>query len=225
MTTLLRLGRPLAVVCLWSALLFHACSGGKPPHHPKVSETIAAHQGIPQPPDSRHLTADVKREVVAFVNQPGHGDFFVETRSDKLAHAPCSGCHEGAVPNNAQPQAHWDITLEHAPPQVMNCATCHDPAHHGDGLIFLSGTKTTFDRSYQVCRQCHFEQARDWAGGAHGKRLETWTGERIVRSCTGCHNPHQPKFHKRLPRHAATPTASDLPREANHPDTKESHHD
>lgn len=225
MTSHLRGSHHPAAVGLILILLLSACHGGKPPHPPKVSDTIAAHQGIPQPPDSRHLTADVKRVAVSFESKNETRDFFVETRSDKLRHTPCQGCHESAVENlaPAPARAHWDISLEHASPQTMDCATCHDPAKHGEGLVLLSGAKTTFDLSFQVCGQCHFEQRNDWAGGAHGKRLASWSGERVVRNCTGCHDPHQPKFGKRLPRHAATPTTQDLPATGSH--GKEEHHD
>ena len=50
------------------------------------------------------------------------------------------------------------------------------------------------DEAYLLCGGCHFSQADSWAGGAHGKRLEVWAGERVVESCTGCHNPHHPLF-------------------------------
>ncbi len=55
---------------------------------------------------------------------------------------------------------------------------------------YARGQKIDFDHSYQLCGQCHFRQKRDWLGGAHGKRETYWAGERVVRNCTSCHNPH-----------------------------------
>ena len=36
-------------------------------------------------------------------------------------------------------------------------------------------------------------------GGAHGKRLSYWAGQRVVTNCASCHNPHSPRFEKRWP--------------------------
>ena len=43
-----------------------------------------------------------------------------------------------------------------------------------------------------LCSQCHVKQARDWAFGAHGKRVGSWQGERQVYNCTVCHYQHHP---------------------------------
>ena len=48
------------------------------------------------------------------------------------------------------------------------------------------------NESYRLCAQCHFIQVEAWSGGAHGKRLDTWRGPRVVMNCTDCHNPHDP---------------------------------
>jgi cytochrome c2 len=36
-------------------------------------------------------------------------------------------------------------------------------------------------------------------GGAHGKRISYWAGQRVVKNCTACHDPHSPRFKKRWP--------------------------
>jgi hypothetical protein len=65
-----------------------------------------------------------------------------------------------------------------------------------DELRTATGKWVSFDHSYLVCGSCHAKQLMDWAGGAHGKRLQYWHGARIIETCTGCHNPHQPRFPK-----------------------------
>jgi len=129
--------------------------------------------------------------------------FFVTARSTQIKQYPCSSCHDSQLPDPAVSEAvhkgmHLDISMAHAPAQTMDCRTCHNGANL-DTLLLNDGTPIRFDHSYQLCTQCHFEQGRDWAGGAHGKRLEIWRGKRVIMSCTECHNAHAPQFDKRWP--------------------------
>lgn len=80
----------------------------------------------------------------------------------------------------------------------MDCRSCHDATDLGV-LRLNDGTSVGFDHAYRVCAQCHFEQGRDWIGGAHGKRLAAWTGTRVILSCPACHNPHAPRIESRWP--------------------------
>ena len=105
-------------------------------------------------------------------------------------------------------EAHPGLMLAHAPAENMDCRTCHDPDNL-DQLRLGNDEPVSFDHAYLVCASCHFEQARDWAGGAHGKRLAGWRGERVVSNCTSCHDPHRPGFEQRWP--AKTPR---IPRKA-----------
>lgn len=145
--------------------------------------------------------------------------FRVATRTDKIRKFPCAECHTSSLPSRSgdpfdprdtsgtgKRKAHWDVAIHHAPAQTMDCRTCHDPAA-AMGLRTLRGEPVAYDHSYKLCMQCHFQEARDWSGGAHGKRLGGWAGERVVQNCTGCHNPHQPAFPTRMPSVEMTPSA------------------
>ena len=81
------------------------------------------------------------------------------------------------------------------------CFTCHDLEGNG-GLKTLEGEPLAFSEAYFLCSQCHVDQARDWAYGAHGKRVGTWQGERVVYNCTACHYQHNPAI---KPREAVPP--------------------
>lgn len=161
----------------------------------------------PQPPASLETTALPRQLVtVAAVDVigragPGNTPFRVARREDHITQHPCTACHEQAVVelssrDVSQRWSHMDIQLQHA--DALRCGTCHDYDDLGS-LHLIDSDPVAFDHSYQVCAQCHSPQARDWAGGAHGKRLGGWRGERVIENCTGCHDPHAPAFPVRMP--------------------------
>ena len=80
----------------------------------------------------------------------------------------------------------------------MDCQTCHSP-ELPDSLQTLNRQVVTMDHSYQLCAQCHSSQAKDWVGGAHGKRLGGWVEPRVAKTCVSCHNPHKPAIGSRWP--------------------------
>jgi len=137
---------------------------------------------------------------------PG-GTFWVKTRKDQIERFRCSRCHNGKPLqqqlNDGLNHAHGDIELNHGqrPPA---CTTCHHKQER-DFLALESGDKIDFDHTYQLCGQCHFRQKKDWIGGAHGKRDTYWDGDRVIWSCTECHNPHSPRFEKRWPKNYSKP--------------------
>ncbi|MDX1583214.1 MAG: hypothetical protein R3338_06395 [Thermoanaerobaculia bacterium] len=129
------------------------------------------------------------------------GDFFVAARSPVLEQAPCSQCHgKGEVrkPEDSPRPAHWMITKTHGDATELTCETCHSK-EKPETLVTVHGAEVDLDHAYELCGTCHFEQLRDWKGGAHGKRLGAWSGDRVVQSCTGCHDPHDPSFPVRMP--------------------------
>ena len=140
---------------------------------------------------------------VSEINTNDHLPFHVTKRDEKITQFPCSSCHDaplretriGDIDNR---KSHMDIQLKHAADAIMNCQTCHN-YQDMQSLVLLNTESLDFNHSYQLCSQCHFEQAQDWAGGAHGKRLAGWQGRRVVFNCTDCHNPHSPAFDKRWP--------------------------
>ena len=115
---------------------------------------------------------------------------------------PCSDCHDGdyVVTNPRERELvdmHDEMDLVHGGGRFW-CLICHgDPDR--DVLTSLKGQPISFDESFLLCGQCHFQRQQDFFTGAHGKRLEAWQGERKVEVCTGCHNPHDPAIKPRKP--------------------------
>ena len=129
------------------------------------------------------------------------GNFWTETRTDKIQRFKCSQCHnnEPVTVARAAEMAHGEILLNHgSQTRPLSCFTCHNQEER-DFLVTEQGLKVDMDHSYQMCGQCHFRQKKDWVGGAHGKRISYWAGQRVVKNCTGCHDPHSPRFKKRWP--------------------------
>lgn len=93
---------------------------------------------------------------------------------------------------------HQNIKPVHPAQTGAACSTCHAP-DNVELLALKSGERATLDHTYRLCAQCHFEQAKAWAGGAHGKRLDGWQGRRVVLGCADCHDPHTPAIGSRIP--------------------------
>lgn len=169
--------------------------------HVSLMETIKLMDGGP-------LEADLIFDTAAFeLVHAGLGDmvpFLTEMRSGSIAAFPCQNCH--SIPleqmtysgENRKQRAHWDIQLQHSGTEVMECFTCHNRSNL-DQLRSLSGHPISFDRSFELCSQCHTTQYKDWMGGAHGKNLSGWRPPRVAQTCVGCHNPHQPAIESRWP--------------------------
>jgi formate-dependent nitrite reductase cytochrome c552 subunit len=137
---------------------------------------------------------------------PG-GRFWTETRKDKLERFSCSQCHNNkpVTVRRAAEVAHGAIVLNHgSQDRPLACYTCHNKDER-DFLVTEQGEKVDMDHSYQMCGQCHFRQKKDWVGGAHGKRISYWAGQRVVKNCTACHDPHSPRFEKRWPKTYSPP--------------------
>lgn len=192
-----------------------ACGGGEAP-------VIA--DGIPESLEAfelRDLESVDAVEAVGFTG-PGDTPFKVQQRTTQIGAFPCTSCHtEGEAslasvrsraqrtlsPNQAPATAadpsalrgaHQNIQPGHPSTSGGQCATCHSSTNLEE-LVLQNGTTASLDEAYRLCSGCHYQQADDWAGGAHGKRLAGWKGERVVMSCTQCHNPHAPAFDQRIP--------------------------
>ncbi len=124
--------------------------------------------------------------------------FLVAARSGRMRRFPCGNCHDrplNELKAGIRPQLHGvhrDIAKPHARAANLGCLHCHEDATGMNGLRLLDGSTVAFDHSYRLCAQCHFQQAKAWAGGGHGKRLAGWANPRVVENCAGCHNPHDP---------------------------------
>lgn len=129
-------------------------------------------------------------------------EFKVLARKNLIERYRCSACHaieNKVLATNGALLTHGDITMNHGQGgDNLTCVECHHVTDR-DVLVDKQGEKIDFDHSYQLCGQCHFRQKRDWLGGAHGKRVKYWAGGRVIRNCTTCHNPHSPRFKKRMP--------------------------
>jgi len=135
------------------------------------------------------------------------GSFFTQARKSEITRYQCSACHNGkrvSVSDGAD-ISHADIKVTHGPEgKPLSCDTCHNKNNRD--LLVTSGQKgIDFDHVYDMCGRCHFRQEKDWRGGAHGKRVTYWAGERVVKNCTSCHDPHSPRFKKRWPETYSVP--------------------
>ena len=153
--------------------------------------------------DHKSVTAVIAlpKETVLVRSLYQGGRCWTETRKDKIERFKCSQCHNNKPVRvaKAAEMAHGDIRLNHgSPDKPLSCYTCHNKEER-DFLVTEVGTKIDMDHSYQMCGQCHFRQRKDWVGGAHGKRLSYWAGQRVVKNCASCHDPHSPRFQKRWP--------------------------
>jgi hypothetical protein len=122
-------------------------------------------------------------------------------RTPQLGQYPCTSCHVGGdlvVTPERIADAHQDIQPVHPAETGATCGTCHT-ANDVELLVLLSGERVPLDQAYRMCAQCHAPQVRDWEGGAHGKRLDGWRGERVVMNCADCHDPHRPAVEARIP--------------------------
>ena len=187
------------------ASFFAGCKAGchAPGHHeslhnklkrlPPASLPAHALTKLPPPPAAK--------DAIRIEDHPHAAPFFALRRTRDIQRYPCSGCHDG-TPQPSSPErfqaTHGAITLQHAPAGTLQCKTCHQP-HQMNRLRLPAGGSVDLDHVHKLCGSCHQKQAEDWAGGAHGKRIEHWGGTRTVQNCTGCHNPHQPRFPKRWP--------------------------
>ncbi len=153
--------------------------------------------------DNRSVPLDkqvIQESVLAKEKYQG-GSFRVLARKKIIGRYKCSSCHTAkpVTVNQGLELTHGDVSLKHGEEgQALDCVDCHH-LEDRDFLEDKKGRKIDFDHSYQLCGQCHFRQKRDWLGGAHGKRVSNWAGDRVVYNCATCHNPHSPRFKKRYP--------------------------
>lgn len=128
--------------------------------------------------------------------------FLIPERKGLINSYACTECHSKPLDqmqdSNNGKKAHWDIKLNHADLNTMNCVTCHNGSDM-DNLASLTGNTIDFNASYQLCSQCHDKQFEDWKGGAHGKRIGGWAPPRASMTCVNCHDPHDPGFQSKWP--------------------------
>ena len=131
------------------------------------------------------------------------GNIALETslRDRAIGQYPCGSCHLGrevVMGDKRTAHVHENIQPVHPSETGAVCSTCH--AEDDVGMLPLkNGGRAPLEEAYRLCVKCHFQQVRDWAGGAHGKRLDGWEGRRVVMGCADCHDPHNPAIEPREP--------------------------
>lgn len=145
-------------------------------------------------------TATITKATVIARERNQGGTFRVLARKTAIQRYPCASCHNNkpVTAQNSGQLTHGNIVLQHGQAGALSCIDCHSEKDR-DSLTDKEGNEIDFDHSYQLCGQCHFRQKSDWLGGAHGKRVTYWAGERVIYNCTTCHDPHSPLFEKRFP--------------------------
>jgi hypothetical protein len=145
--------------------------------------------------------------------------FQVTPRLDRIRNYPCTKCHDNKFVDRRVRELqdeHTKLVFEHGGGRFW----CYDACHKGtdmDNLVSLRGRPVSYDESYKVCGQCHYQRL-DWYFGGHGKRqgawenqreipkvadelkvedrdqIGRWKGERMILNCTECHDPHSPSI-------------------------------
>jgi hypothetical protein len=117
---------------------------------------------------------------------------------------PCSTCHASLPVNTKRRELQFHTEIQamfNHDPEHLWCLSCHDP-NNRDYLHLANGERVTFEKSYELCGQCHGEKLRDWKAGVHGRRIGYWNGEKQYLLCVNCHIPHSPKFRPLEPKPA-----------------------
>lgn len=131
----------------------------------------------------------------------GNHNFLIPDRKSQIKSFACTECHSKPlkqIQTKDIKKAHWNIKLKHANENTMNCISCHN-GNDMDNLKSITNKSIDFNKSYELCSQCHNKQFEDWKGGAHGKRIGGWAPPRASMTCVNCHNPHEPHFESRWP--------------------------
>lgn len=188
------------VLILAICLLVVSCKNENMHKYHNVMEKIEA-ESTPQ--NSSISSSTYNAEVKTVTVKDETFEFLIPERKSQIASYNCTECHTVPIEklkqdNITKKAAHWNIKLNHANAETMNCATCHT-SNDMDNLQSLTNSSIDFNDSYKLCGQCHQKEFKDWKGGAHGKQLGGWAPPRLSNTCVNCHNPHNPYFEKRWP--------------------------
>lgn len=196
MTTEVKVITLIIVVCLFAVSCKHTDEHKYHTVTDKIEAKSIEYKG--------ETSSDIYNETIKKVEvKEGEFDFLIPERKSQIASYNCTECHSQPLEKLKEHKvgekaAHWNIKLNHAGPETMNCTTCHNK-NDFDNLQSLTNSAIDFNYSYKLCSQCHQAQFKDWKGGAHGKQLGGWAPPRVSNTCVNCHNPHRPQFEKRWP--------------------------
>ncbi|NJX14182.1 cytochrome c3 family protein [Tamlana crocina] len=188
----------IKIVCLFMVLGGFSCKHGEGEYHGIMDKIEAEGENY----HGTSLSSEPYFEDINMIEiTEGDHTFLIPERKGEIKMFACTECHTQPLEQMQSSdfkKAHWDIKLDHANQNTMNCVTCHNP-YNMDGLKSLTGNHIDFNNSYNLCNQCHAQQFEDWKGGAHGKRIGGWAPPRASMTCVNCHNPHEPHFESRWP--------------------------
>ena len=110
----------------------------------------------------------------------------------------CIKCHQGLKVNTKMRVlggTHLNFVFDHPGYNTKNrwCYSCHNTVTY-DSLRLETGKLLSYQKSYELCVQCHVINYREWELGIHGRRTGMWNGGKQYLSCIYCHNPHSPKY-------------------------------
>ncbi len=187
------------IVCvLWLVISVISCKNHNEEYH-KVTDKIEAES---KNYHGTSISSDKFLEELNLIEiTEGEHTFLIPERKSQIQSYACTECHTDdldKIKGKDVKKGHWNISLNHANENTMNCLTCHN-GDDMDNLKSLTGNKIDFDYSYNLCNQCHTKQFEDWKGGAHGKKIASWAPPRASMTCVNCHNPHSPSYEKRWP--------------------------
>jgi len=208
----MRLTHQIIISAIFLVLLA-SCSQEYNSHESNVEKISKFTSKVHYDMDSHDLAGEVELQLVK-PQLSEVQDFYIQKRITSIESFPCSNCHTKdlralkAEGSGDMQKAHWNIKIEHAGDETMQCNTCHSETDLNK-LNSITGSNIDFDESYKSCAQCHSTQHAEWQGGAHGKRVGGWVPPRIVKSCVECHNPHKPAFESRWPARLNTAKLTD----------------
>lgn len=114
----------------------------------------------------------------------------------------CDRCHEtldtNPVPrtleNDVEYQPDHAFELQHG--EEMWCLDCHGKADRTT-LRLANGSvvEWTPENEMRQCAACHGPVFEDWKNQIHGKWTGSWDEPTSEKTCTDCHDPHDPEFH------------------------------
>lgn len=147
-------------------------------------------------------SSSAQEQDTGFKNFSGYAGapaFSVVPRQDELVYYPCSQCHEFMEPDATvrELMSPHEIELKHGQGRFW-CFACHS-LNARDELVAMNGDAVGFNDAHMVCGGCHGLRHKDWHFGAHGKRQTDWKAERVIYSCTHCHDAHDPVIAPREP--------------------------
>ncbi|WP_431165093.1 cytochrome c3 family protein [Tenacibaculum halocynthiae] len=180
-------------------LLISSCKHHKDDEYHSITDKIKA--------KSKHykgtsITSEKYTDHIKTIEISADGlKFLIPDRKGKIKSYACTECHTKPLKDMQSTdikKAHWNIKLNHANQETMNCTTCHN-GKDMNNLKSLTGHTIDFNKSFKLCSQCHQKEYKDWTGGAHGKRIGGWAPPRVSMTCVNCHNPHSPGIDTKWP--------------------------